>query len=335
MMHRPGRFLTKWEVKKLNSSKFNKLSPEEEMELINKYTRSPLDESQVYVFSVTLCDNEVDRDFERFSVASLNKLKDLFLGKTGLFDHSMSSKDQSARVFYTYVEADPTQKNSVNETYTALKARAYMLRTKKNAELIDEIEAGIKKEVSVGCAVKSCICSVCGKDMKKHQCEHIKGRFYSGKLCYGTLENVSDAYEWSFVAVPAQRNAGVTKAFIKKEEENLKTANEIIKGLCASSSLSDSEVELVKSYVEQLEKQAQDAEFYRKHLIKDIERYSLIVMPKVNTKHLVSGCESMSLDKLKTFKEELYSQSLQCMPARTQLRHTKSSDNKDYTQYKI
>ena len=115
----------------------------------------------------------------------------------------------------------------------------------------------------------------------------------------------------------------------------MNTANEIIKGLCASSCLSDGEIEQIKSYVEQLEKQAQDAEFYRKHLIRDIERYSLIVMPKVNVKHLVTGCENMSLDKLKTFKEELYTQTLQSMPARTQLRHTRTSDNKDNTQYKI
>ena len=34
-----------------------------------------------------------------------------------------------------------------------LKAKAYLLRTEKNAALIQEIEAGIKKEVSVGCSV--------------------------------------------------------------------------------------------------------------------------------------------------------------------------------------
>lgn len=311
------------------------LTTEQELELINKYTRTPLDESQVYVFSLTLCDNEVDRDFERFSVSALKSLQRLFIGKTGLFDHSMSSKDQSARVFYTYLETDPTRKNSLSEPYTALKARAYMLCNEKNADLIKEIEGGIKKEVSIGCAMKSCVCSICGKDMKNHRCAHIKGKTYSGKLCYGTLENATDAYEWSFVAVPAQRNAGVTKAFKKKEEKILNTASEIIKSMTPETVLSDEETVSVREYVEHLEQLAQEALTYRKHLIRDIERYSLIVMPKVSAKHIAAGCENMELDKLKSFKEQLYKQSLQSMPAATQLRYTKAADTTDNTQYKI
>lgn len=311
------------------------LTAEQELELINKYTRTPLDESQVYVFSLTLCDNEVDRDFERFSVSALKTLQQLFVGKTGLFDHSMSSKDQSARVFYTYLEADPKRKNSLSEPYTALKARAYMLRNDKNADLIKEIEGGIKKEVSVGCSMKSCVCSICGKDMKKHSCSHVKGKTYSGKLCYGTLENAADAYEWSFVAVPAQRNAGVTKAFNKKEENILNTASEIIKGMTADTLFSDEEISSVREYVAELEQLAQEALTYRKHLIRDIERYSLIVMPKVSSKHIAAGCENMELDKLKSFKEQLYKQSLQSMPAAIQLSYTKAADKADNTQYKI
>lgn len=331
-MHRQSRYCSKSEVKKLNNTN---LTAEQELELINKYTRTPLDESQVYIFSVTLCDNEVDRDFECFSVSALRQLQQLFIGKTGLFDHSMSSKDQSARIFYTYIETDPIRKNSLSEPYTALKARAYMLRNDKNADLIKEIEGGIKKEVSVGCAMKSCICSVCGKDMKKHRCSHIKGKTYSGKLCYGRLEKATDAYEWSFVAVPAQRNAGVTKSFKKKEENILNTANEIIKSMTAQTVFSDEEAESIREYVEKLEELAGQALEYKKHLIRDIERYSLIVMPKVDAKNIVAGCEGMQLDKLKSFKEQLYKQSLQSMPAATQLRHTRTAESKDYNQYKI
>lgn len=32
-------------------------------------------------------------------------------------------------------------------------------------------------------------------------------------LCHTILSDITDAYEWSFVAVPAQRNAGVTKQY--------------------------------------------------------------------------------------------------------------------------
>ena len=39
------------------------------------------------------------------------------------------------------------------------------------------------------------------------------GQRYGDKLCHVVLGDVTDAYEWSFVAVPAQREAGVTKQF--------------------------------------------------------------------------------------------------------------------------
>lgn len=47
----------------------------EDIALINTYTRSDLTEDEVYTFSVVLCDNEVDRDYERFTVESLLNLK--------------------------------------------------------------------------------------------------------------------------------------------------------------------------------------------------------------------------------------------------------------------
>ena len=39
-------------------------------------------------------------------------------------------------------------------------------------------------------------------------CHHVKGEVYDGRLCFTELRQPTDAYEWSFVAVPAQRDAG-------------------------------------------------------------------------------------------------------------------------------
>ena len=44
---------------------------DDEMTLINQYTRRELTKDEVYVFSLVLCDNDIDRDFERFTVESL------------------------------------------------------------------------------------------------------------------------------------------------------------------------------------------------------------------------------------------------------------------------
>ena len=183
----------------------------EELEQINRFSKAELTADQVYTFSVRLCDNEVDRDFERFGTEDLERLGELFLGKSGIFDHQWSAKGQTARIYRTEVVREPGVVTAAGDEYRWLKAWAYLMRTEKNQDLITEIEGGIKKEVSVGCSVKRSVCSICGAE--GGSCEHQKGQRYGGKLCYRELREAVDAYEWSFVAVPAQRAAGVVKKF--------------------------------------------------------------------------------------------------------------------------
>ena len=190
---------------------------EEALSLISRYARNTPDAKDIYTFSVILCDNEIDRDNERFSVESLTVLKDMFEGVTGIFDHSMRSSDQTARVYKTELLRDETKTTAAGEVYTYIKAWCYMLRTEKNNQLISEIDGGIKKEVSISCSVENKICSVCGKDIRSHECNHIAGRKSGKTKCHVILENPTDAYEWSFVAVPAQRNAGVSKSVAKRD----------------------------------------------------------------------------------------------------------------------
>ena len=58
-----------------------------QLEKINALAKGTLTEEQVYVFSVRLCDDQVDRDFERFDGAALPELARLFVGKSGIVDH--------------------------------------------------------------------------------------------------------------------------------------------------------------------------------------------------------------------------------------------------------
>ena len=195
-----------------------------DLELINGYSRRTLTEGEVYTFSVVLCDNDIDRDGERFSKKALQKLAELFVGKTGIFDHNPSAENQAARIYKAQMICDSSKKNALGEDYCYLEAKAYMLRNEKTATLIDEIDGGIKKEVSVGCSMKSRTCSICGT--QKGLCSHRAGDEYDGRVCYFELDDPTDAYEWSFVAVPAQKNAGVIKMLndsnelIKKLEQN-------------------------------------------------------------------------------------------------------------------
>lgn len=184
------------------------ISPED-LERINTLTRRELTAEEVYSFTVRLCDNEIDREWERFPEETLEGLAGLFLGKSGMFDHNWSAAGQSARIYRTEVVREEGQFTRAGDTYCYLKAWAYMVRTEANRDLIAEIEGGIKKEVSVGCAVEKAVCSICGQELGK--CRHVKGRTYNGKLCWAELVEAKDAYEWSFVAVPAQPRAGVMK----------------------------------------------------------------------------------------------------------------------------
>lgn len=310
----------------------NILSPEEELALINNHTRTPLTLDDVYTFTVTLCDNEIDRDFECFSLKSLEKLKELFVGKTGITDHSMLSKDQTARIFHCYIEKDSSKTTSKGEVYTALKARAYTLRNDSNKDLIASIDGGIRKEVSIGCSVNKVICSICGKNMRTHSCEHIKGKTYKGNVCHGILEDPTDAYEWSFVAVPAQRNAGVTKAFTPGKETAM-NPSEIIKSMTQDNVISEEKAKELSDYIENLEALAKQAQCYKEHLTKDISRFARIIMPQVNTKQFTENCANMDLDSLKKLRDDMQKQASEVLPVTSQIKASaahKSHNNNDF-----
>ena len=290
---------------------------EQELEQINQYTRKAVTQNDVYIFTLTLCDNEVDRDFERFTPKALEELAALFQGKTGLFDHSCKSEQQSARVFSTWVETDNTRTTTQGEPYTSLKARAYMIRTKENEALIAEIEGGIKKEVSVGCAMGSLCCSVCGADRRTTGCEHIKGHTYNGTLCHDVLSDARDAYEWSFVAVPAQREAGVTKAFLK-EAPMTPDILETVKAADTGLSLSKAQLKQLQTQILSLEQAGAEAAHYRAKLLSDIGRGVVLALPQVDKALFLEGCKAMHAQELERLCESLKAQN-KAMQRRPQL----------------
>lgn len=175
---------------------------EADMKLINAQALGELITEQVYAFKVRACDDYVDRDHERFPPETLERLAPMFVGKTMIFDHFWSAAKQTARVYETYVGHE--------DGHSALMAKCYMLRTDSTKDIITAIEGGILREVSVGCALARSVCSICGEDYGT--CGHCKGVAYDGIVCHVDLLDPIDAYEMSFVAVPAQPRAGVTKS---------------------------------------------------------------------------------------------------------------------------
>lgn len=179
---------------------------EEELALINQQTLRPLGAGEVFTFRLAACDNQVDRDFERFTEATLEELAKKYVGRPVLRDHNWSAAAQTARVYAGSVE--PGDEEGVRR----LVLRCYMPRSEQTAPTIAAIESGILRECSVGLAVKRALCSICGANQRETLCKHIQGREYDGQVCHMDLDGAADAYEVSMVAVPAQPAAGVIKS---------------------------------------------------------------------------------------------------------------------------
>lgn len=203
----------------------------EELALINALARRELEAGEVYTFTLRLCDNDIDRDFERFGDDTLDQLAPMFVGVSGVFDHQWSARGQTARIYRTEVVDGDGSLTADGRPCRYLKGWAYMMRTQENAALIAEIDGGIKREVSVGCAVEQVVCSICGQELDA--CPHEKGEEYDGQLCCGVLTGASDVYEWSFVAVPAQRKAGVIKSAGRRLEDEARLGRKYLKALRA------------------------------------------------------------------------------------------------------
>lgn len=284
-----------------------------ELELINRFTRRPLSENEVYAFSVVLCDNELDRDNERFSIDALRELEKLFVGVTGIMDHDCKSSNQTARIFSCRTETVAGKKTFDGSPYTRLTARAYLPVTDANKGLIAELESGIKKEVSVSCSVAKRSCSVCGAE--NGSCGHIRGKSYDGSLCYMTLDKPTDAYEWSFVAVPAQRNAGVIKSYGKDGSMNIE--KRLFSG--DAQSFTADEMNIIAEKIRLLKEKAADGEAYRRRLEADIGRAAAVALPELRRDMLEFVTKKLSAVQLEDLCNALTKKAGAAMPPRPQL----------------
>ena len=264
-----------------------------QLEAINAQAKAQLNAGQVYVFSVKLCDDQVDRDCERFDTTALPELARLFIGKTGIVDHRWSADRQIARIFETQVVKE--------EGISYIKAWAYIRRGGSNDEIIADIEAGIKKEVSVGCAMGRAVCSVCGSDYGT--CGHQKGEAYDGQVCCAILQEPMDAYEFSFVAVPAQRDAGVMKALGGRTISLQELAEEF-----------GAQAEYRKLF-----RQAQLGLQYRRELEDNVVRLGLALELGVTEPVLRSLCKSAGAEDLQALKTALQQRLEEILPPVTQL----------------
>lgn len=181
-----------------------------DMELINKFAYKLLTPDDVYVFRIKLCDSERDRDNERFTWSALKDIKELAIGKQGIIDRGYAKNSIIARIFDTNFYTDMGFDKEGNPKYW-VEAKAYMVRNADTEEIIKEINAGIKKEVSISCSCFDMVCSVCGS--KWGHCQHTKGEYYDDTICVKEIQTVNDLYEWSFVVPPVHSEKSKVKRY--------------------------------------------------------------------------------------------------------------------------
>jgi len=288
-------------IKKETQVAATAVATQAQLEAINAQAKAALTAEQVYVFSLRLCDDQIDRDLERFDTAALPQLAKLFVGKTGIVDHKWSSNSQVARIFETQV----VQEDGVSY----IKAWAYIRRGGVAEEVIADIEAGIKKEVSVGCAMGRGVCSICGGEYGT--CGHQKGEHYDGALCCVILKEPMDAYEFSFVAVPAQREAGVIKG--------LRAGKRCLKELADEFG--------AQSEYRALYLQAQLGRQYEKQLQNEVVRLFLSLDMGINEPVLRSIAQKVSSEELQQLKKALEERDAQSFPVQTQLHGYRDHEN--------
>ena len=157
---------------------------------IQQYLKNPVDINKCFVFKIKLCNNEVDRDFERFDVSTLKEFKNMYLGKSGII--TVDDVTSYPRIFRTWIKTSENHKTQDGDAYSELWAKAFLIQDSKNAKVIQAIQSKKYSEVSVACSIKRSVCNICGKE----HCWHPKGALYGGREVHRVLLDPSEVFEW-------------------------------------------------------------------------------------------------------------------------------------------
>ena len=142
----------------------------------------------------------------------------------------------------------------------------------------------------MGCSVGRAVCSICGADRRKDPCHHRPGEIYEGKICHVVLEDPTDAYEWSFVAVPAQPQAGVTKGYAGGGIPRLEKA--VRAG--AGATLSPGEAEALWTL-------AKEGRLFRERAVEEAVRISRLSVPGLDRKVLEKALGRLTAEELENW----------------------------------
>lgn len=168
--------------------------PDDREEAVNRYALRALDPGEYAVFTLNLCNNQIDRHFSRFPEEELARINDLVPGRPLMERHDLRGSLPRGRFFRSALHREGG--------VVSVRPEVYVLRTAENADFILNIEGGVYRETSIGFSFRTPECSVCGKDLRT--CEHVPGRAYGGDTCHFIMREVLEVAEGSVVSAGSQ-----------------------------------------------------------------------------------------------------------------------------------
>jgi hypothetical protein len=185
----------------------------EDMKLINSFAKKELKPEQVYVASMDLANDQVDRTFERFPISYLEQFAATIVGKSLLIGHDHRSAPEGL-----FFKAEVVNEGGV----THLRPSFYVVKTRANEHLRAQIDGGVYRYVSIGFHYEDLICDICGQSIFDRECPHVPGQEYDGVACTATYAGEAEAVEGSIVYLGAQYGAELKKAHEERDTRRLR-----------------------------------------------------------------------------------------------------------------
>ena len=189
---------------------------ERELETINRFARRPLTADEVYVGECDLCNDRVDRAFERFTADVLQDFADSLPGKSLLAGH-----DHGSLPLGLWFDARLRQDE---RGVIHLRPSYYIVKTRENEHHRAQLDGGVYRYASIGFRARDLVCDICGKSWFGWECEHYPGQAYDvgGRRVVATAhytrsdERPAEAVEGSIVYLGCQYDAELKAAMGQK-----------------------------------------------------------------------------------------------------------------------
>lgn len=154
---------------------------DEELKLIEAVWGEPVKKEDLFVLTLRVCDNDIDKDNECFSVSALYQIAEMIVGKRGIISNiSVNEKNIVAQIYSAKVCCDYEKRTAIGQDYQYVEAKGFIIINDKSKAICKMIQDSEINAVSIGCSVK----------------QHIE--VHNANKVYIELRNVTDVYEWSF-----------------------------------------------------------------------------------------------------------------------------------------